>query len=628
MNTGDPAARPAIRLKRVAIVAGVVAASAAALVALAAAALAGGAGGPLVRTVLEAKLHRAVRFSHLAVTSAPEGLRLVFSDLHVGQPRKFGPGDLVQAPRAELVLRPWPLLLGRLEAPEVRLTSPELHLRRLGPGDDNWTFGHGRSGASGFLGATRTLSITGGRLDMDDPQRHLALQGAFAHDPTVADLPLSLQGGGVLQGEAFRVVARGGPLNARKPGAPHAFQVEMEDGATHLRLAGTAQAPFDFRGLDADVQAQGPNLADLIYLFNLLTPNSPPFRLSGHLHREGHRFSLTHLDAKLGDSDVTGEIRSDHTARRTISATLHSHRLAAADLRVLLASPPPHAATRASAGVSGHGRTPSGKLFSQTPVSLRRLGGSDDALDYRADTATGFGAPVTSLALRLRLAQGRLAFAPLTFAMNGGAVRIDYALDTTPPQPAGRLDAHVHGLRLAGGRRGSGGLLDADVQVRGTGPSIARQAATAQGRAGFRLTAAAAPKLAAAALSGDVLGGLAAMLSPGGKTPLRCAVADFTLAGGVARATRLVVVTASGAATGGGEVDLRDERLALQLHASASGPHPLVQLRAPIVISGTLTKPHASAKPPPPVEGIRSVLGALGRLVGGKPPPGPPAPAC
>ena len=607
-----------------AVLAGVAAILAAGLLAL----KSGAAAGPL-RALLEAKLGREVGYSHVAVTRAPEGLRLVFTDLRIGQPARFGPGDLARAPRVEIVVRLAPLLAGRVEAPEVTLTSPELHLRRHGPGDDNWTFGKG-GGTSSVLGATRTLRITDGRLTWDDPQRRLTLAGAFSHDPALADLPLRLDGAGVLQGEPFRAQAQAGPLNGRAPHAPHALRLQMQDGATRVRLDGRTQAPFDFRGLDMDVQAAGPNLADLIYLFNLTAPNSPPFRLSGHMHREAKRFDLTRLDARLGDSDVRGEITSDHLQRRRIDARLRSHRLTAADLRVLLASPPPHAVARVRPGDAGHGGgAASGRVFSATPISFRRLQGGDTTLAYHADTATGFGPPVTAADLRLAIRDGRLSLAPLTFDAAGGAVRVDYALDTDAKVPAARLGAQVRGLQLAraGAGAGVGGRLDGEVEVRGAGVSAARQAATATGRASLRLTAADLPKRDAAALSGDLLGLVGSLLDPKGAAPLRCVTADFALASGVARATRLVVGTSKGSATGGGEVDLRDERLDLRLEASARGREPLVQLRVPILIDGALNSPRVHAKAPPVASGASDLLRSIKRIVAGRP-SGPPAPSC
>lgn len=605
------------------LIAGGAAGLAVLLLAVAAALLAG--RDVLVRKVLEAKLHRSVSFSRLTVGGAADGLRLTFSDLRVGQPVRFGPGDLVRAPRLELTLHPLPLLAGRLEAPQVVVTAPDLHLRRHGPGDDNWTFGHG-GGASSLLGATRRLEIRDGRVSMEDTALALTLQASVSHAPAEGALPLRLEGGGVLKGEAYRVVARGGPLNGRRPGTPHRIDIALVDGATHVRMQGVTQAPFDFRGLDADVAVDGPNLADLAYLFQLLAPNSPPYRLTTHMHRQGRTFEASRIDARLGDSDVEGVIRSDHKAHRTITAVLRSRRLTAHDLRILLASPPPHGLTRSTPGVSGRGVTPPGYVFSRTPVSLRRLRGVDAALDYDVGSATGFGPAVSDARLRLRLAGGRLAFTPLTFAMAGGTVRADYSLDTAPARPVVALGLRAHGLQVAGLQRRGGfsGRLDADLDLRGGGGSLAQQAAAAGGRASLRVRGGAMPEVKAAALGGDVFGLLAGALAPRARSPLRCAAADFTVRGGVAEATRLTVSTGEGSASGGGRIDLARERVDLTLKALPGGG---LKLSTPITVTGPLAKPKVSAQIASARPILSGVVGAVRRLVGAAP-ARPPAAVC
>ena len=580
------------------------------LVVLAAAAVFAGKD-VLVRKVLEARLHRSVTFARLSVGRGDGGLlRLTFSDLRIGQPPRFGAGDLARVPSLELTVRAAPLLVGRLEAPEVVLTAPELHLRRRGRRDDNWTFGR-RGGASSLLAATRRLEIRDGRVRMDDTALGLGLQAAVSHAPSDPDMPLRLEGGGVLGGQPFRVSARGGPLNGRRRGSPHRIDVSLADGATHVRLQGASRAPFDFRGLDAEVAADGPNLADLTHLFKLATPNSPTYRLTAHIHRAGPVFETSRIAAHIGDSDVEGRVLSERRGRRVLTAVLRSRRLTAHDLRILLASPPPHAVTRDTPGVSGGGTRP-GRVFSEAPLSVRRLGEVEATLDYRVETATGFGPPVSDARLRMKLAGGRLGVAPLTFATACGSVRADFVLDATAGPPTATLGLRARGLQVARlhGPSGFSGVLDADLDLRGSGASLARQAA---------------------ALGGDVFGLLAGALDPAARAPLRCAAADFAVRGGVAEATRLVVATGGGTASGGGRIDLGRERVDLTLKASPGGG-PLLKLRTPITLSGPLARPRVSAKlaaaEPRVAGGLSGVVGALRRMVGRAPPPPPPPPAC
>ncbi len=622
MTTDQPAGMTARRWVKLALAAAVgVALLLGAAVAVALGALNAGAVAGPVQALLQAKLGRPVSFAHLAVSRVPEGLKLTFTDLRVGQPAKFGPGELLHAPQLVTVVRLAPLLAGRFEAPIIELTSPELHLRRRGPGENNYTFGKG-GGTSGLLGATRMLSIVGGRLDMVDPRRELTFKGGFSHDPRSTDLPLRLEGEGSLQGEAYRVQAQGGPLNARKPREPHAARIVLQDGSMLVRLAGATRAPFDFRGLDMDVETQGQNLANLIYLFNVRAPNSPPFQLSGHMHREDKHFTLTRLRARIGQSDIEGVVDSQHLQRRRIEARLSARRITSRDLSVLLATPPPHAVARTKPGVPRRagGTANESRLLSAAPISMRRLQGDDAVLHLHADHADGFGVPVNDANLNLSVINGRLAVAPLSFRTGGGRVKLEYRLDTRPKAPVARLTAQVRGVemaRVAAGRDFSG-RLDADVEAQGAGASIAAQAATTNGRVTVRVTRGALSKRTVAALNGDVLRLIGASVSPGGKAALRCLAADFDIRSGVATASRLVVATDEGRATGGGRIDFRDERLDMRLEALSRGVGPPVQLRIPISIRGALLRPQVSGRAPSLATGVGDLFRSLRRAVGGE----------
>ena len=490
------------------------------------AAVQGGLADGLVRQALSAKLGHPVSFARLTIGHGADGRRVVFQDLRIADPPRFGKGEVARIGLLDLDVRLWPLLFGRLEAPRVRVADPVLHLRRRGPGNNNYTFGSG--GASSFLAATRTLDIRGGRLEMDDPQRGLSLHGTLAHDPADPSMPLKLDGAGVLKDAPFTVSARGGPLNGRKPGQRHALAVTLVDGDTHIRLKGSAGKPFGFDDLDLDMAADGPNAADLVYVFNLLAPNSARFTLAAHLRKQGKLLEVTRLKARLGDTDVSGEIRSDHSRpRRLIQAKLRSERLTAVDLATMLASAPDHATARTQPGRPAQGHTPSGRVFSPSPFSLARLQHNDIGLDYSAVTAAGFGRPVSAVTLRLDLDAGRLRLHPLTFRVAGGAGRATFTIDTEHPTPRVAATAALRGVQVASlaKKGGFSGRLDADLDAHGVGASAAAAAATAQGKASVRIARGTLPALDAEALQGDLFGMVGAALGGGqGRETLRCAV--------------------------------------------------------------------------------------------------------
>src|SRR5690606_32770052 len=71
---------------------------------------------------------------------------------------------------------------------------------------------------------------------------------------------------------------------------------------------GAVPRPFDLGSFHMDATAQGPDLADLYGLTGVTLPNTPPYRLTGRLTREGDLFRVDRLGGRIGDSDVAGAL--------------------------------------------------------------------------------------------------------------------------------------------------------------------------------------------------------------------------------------------------------------------------------------------------------------------------------
>lgn len=112
----------------------------------------------------------------------------------------------------------------------------------------------------------------------------------------------------------------------------------------------------------------------------------------------------------------------------------------------------------------------------------------------------------------------------------------------------------------------------------------------------------------------DVVRGLDLMLKKKQKeTPVRCGIADFAAHDGIAKVKQVVFDTKPVIVTGLGDVDLRDERVHLQLNG-APKKFRLGVLRTPIEIRGTLRHPAIGIKGSKLLAqgAAATVLGAIG----------------
>ncbi len=538
-------------------------------------------------------LHRTVRFARLdahLLTATPS---FHAEDVVVTSPAKVTSADLLHARTLDAALAWKDLLAGRVRFTRLALGRPELHLVRLGHGLNNYTFG--AEGGGSALRSVTSLSANDGQLIYEDPERHLLLAGAFSHSGQGGAQALHLQGGGVANGQPFVATAFGAQLNGRPPGAPYPFSAHMVDGATDLVFAGVTQRPFDFRGFDLRIQARGPNLADLHYLFGVDAVNSPPFSATAHAVKANHLTRFTGVTGRVGGSDLAGDITADDRGpRRKISATLRSHTVHVSDVAALLTHAPEHAATRSQPGRAA----PSGGL-SDKPFSLKELRAKDLDLRIEAQSVVGAALPISNLKTRVQLTEGRLSFAPLELQLGGGQLRANAVLDARGEAPKGSLTLGLTQARIGALRPDLSKTLDgriaARLSVSGAGPSPSALAANLSGRAAVAVTEGHLARGAADALGGDLFKSLLASAAGGrADVHLQCAGGVATLSRGLASINDVHLFTDVGETDASGAVDFGRNSLAVKL-TPRPRPGDLAQTPAPISITGPLAKPKVSA---------------------------------
>ena len=187
-----------------------------------------------------------------------------------------------------------------------------------------------------------------------------------------------------------------------------------------------------------------------------------------------------------------------------------------------------------------------------------------------------------------------------------------------PPRPTSRRC----GKQRESARRGADetpsayltGQLEAIVDVTGAGQSTAEILSTLEGPVQVTLRDGTMSHLLTEALGLDVAQALGVAIKGDAALPLRCARFDFTTHNGVMRLERGVFDNADSTIRVVGQVDWRNEQLALAARARPKDISP-VSLRAPVIVTGTLSDPVVRIEPSR--LGARA-LGALalGALVG------------
>jgi uncharacterized protein involved in outer membrane biogenesis len=260
------------------------------------------------------------------------------------------------------------------------------------------------------------------------------------------------------------------------------------------------------------------------------------------------------------------------------------------------------------------------RLFPDSTLKVDRVRAMDADVTYKALSIRDAPIHLKSGQVRVKLNAGVLRAEPVTLQLPQGQVAGYVLLDARKATPVTNLDLKLTNARLEqlvpvqiGGRVPFSGTLVGRARLTGTGNSVHKAMANADGEVMVVIPNGEIREAFAELAGVDVTKGLGLLLSKNqSTTPIRCGVAHFNAKGGLLTADRLVVDTGPVIVTGSGTVDMNTERLALK----AQG-HPkefrLVRLMLPITIGGPILHPKPGVEPGKAIAqgGIAAALGSL-----------------
>lgn len=522
--------------------------------------------------------------------------------LRIAQPA-WAEGDMARVDRLAVQIELPPLLLGRVVLPYVEIRRPDLSLLRLADGRANWSFGGGKGGAK--LPAIRRFIIEEGRLKLDDRRRKSTFEGTIYTDERTAGPRrgvFALRGEGRLNGEAFRAEVTGAPLLNVSPSRPYPFGADIRAGGTRIQARGRVTRPFDLGRFETSLTITGADLNDLYGLTGLTLPNTPPYRVTGQLRRERTKWFFAKANGRVGDSDIAGDLNVEtRGARPYLEGDLRSRRLDFDDLASIFGGAPSRTrgeAASADQKAVGVKLATERRLFPEATLQVDRIRAMDASVKYRAETVNAPGLPLRKVALDLELKDGVLTGNPVSVSFARGTLAGTARLDASAKTPRTDVDLRLTGARLEDwittrfkGEPVIEGQMAARAKLTGYGNSVRAAAGSASGSLTVVAPSGELRQAFAELLGVNISKGLLLLLSESpNRSKVRCAVADFRVTDGVARANRIIVDTDVVLVKGEGTVDLRTERLDLRFEGESKKPR-LLRLFVPITVTGPFTKP-------------------------------------
>jgi hypothetical protein len=589
--------------------------------------------GPAAR-LASARIGRAVHIDgnlHVNIWSLTP--RVEVNGLRIANTDWAGGGDMAVIRHLMFDVKLLPLIGGHAVVPLIQAEHADIHLVRDVDGRANWNFGSAADNDKPMhFPPVRRFIVSDAKLSLVDRRRKLAFTGTINSNESAKGRQRGfwMTGLGTLNGNIFRADVHGAPLLNVDAAKPYPFTLDLHSGDTHVTASGTIAHPFDFGVISGKSEFSGNSLADLYYLTGLAFPSTPPYRLAADFRRDGETYRLDNLTGGMGKSDMSGWMRVDASGKPFLSAGLHSRFVNLDDLGFLFGggrgrgverkapvpskTPQPDSGTITVAG----GNAPKTLFLPDTPLAVDRVRQMDARVAYDADRIVSQDLPLRRMSLVLSIRDGVMTVDPLAMTLVNGRIDGSTRIDASRDVPLTTLDLRLRNIALAQFIAEKNpppldGTLEARIKFAGTGNSVHKMAASANGTLTFVVPHGQMREAFAELMGINLLnGGWELLTNDKSPTNLRCMVASFDAHDGLLTAKRVTFDTDVVSATGKGTVNLKNETFDLTF---AGEPKKLRigRINAPIEVTGSLQSPKVGidAGKALPQAGIGVALGAV-----------------
>lgn len=520
-------------------------------------------------------------------------LRIRATDVTLGNPAWASRPNMLTAGSVDLSLDLAHLLDRRVVLDVVALRQADILLETGSDGRRNWLFDLDQKDEATRPSIGR-LALERSRVTYHDPANKTRIEAdVTTRETQTADgapaTGVEISARGRYRGLPLTARAEGGPLLAlRDERRPYPFAVEATIGRTAARVEGTVTGLARLSALDAEVSVRGDSLAQLYPLLGIALPKTPAYRSTGRLtHGEG-MWRYADFFMHVGDSDLYGTLQVDTGGRRPfLHGDLRFGTLRLADLGPTIGTP---------AALPG-AETPRRRVLPEVEFRAERWDSVDADVGLSARTIVrDRELPLDALAARLRLRDSVLTLDPLTFNVADGTIAGTVVLDgqRAPISARARLAARklVLGQLLPAFRtdKANLGRVAGDIDLAGSGNSVARMLGSADGRVALLVDGGEVSRLMMETAGLHVLEIIALTIAGDRPVAIRCGLADFRAENGIMHVEQLVFDTAISNVGGRGRIDFRQENLDLTLEPRSKETN-LIALRSPITVRGSFASP-------------------------------------
>lgn len=502
-----------------------------------------------------------------------------------------------------------PLLSGQVVVNRLLVEGVDLLAETDKNGVGNWEFAGATpaesapaesSGGSSKLPSVDKVVMKDIRLTYKDgvsgQEYRVALEEMTAAAGSV-DTPVTMSVKGSLNEKPFSVAGTLGSV-AQMASQNGVYPVDIKAQAYGVDTAykGTLGTPGGNLAVNGDIKLSIPSIAQTLAEVASVVPDlvapkigADTVELSTKLSFDGKSAKLNGLSLNVGKTDIAGSVTANIGGTKpVIDAALTSNLI---DVDELLPPSEESAAPAEPAPPPADGR-----VFPKDPLPLEGLKAADVDLTFNGKKIIVQGNEIDNVVVKLALKGGSLNIDPLAATVVGTNIGGKLALDGSKATPTLVAKLSAAGLDYGALLKQRGltdiaeGKLDANIDISGAGGSVR---ALMAGLNGSLVVQTENGKIDSSALniaSSDVLSILPGFNSKDDKK-LKCGVVNFKINDGIAGVHSMVFETGGLSAIGVGNIDLREEKLALIIDPRAKNASLASAAVVPVTITGTFLKP-------------------------------------
>lgn len=584
---------------------------------------------PYAERIASQKTGRTVRIGDIRLRWQ-HPLRIEVRDVSVSNPPWAANPVFFDTKLAVFEFRVRPLLFRReLVVPYAELDAPRLFLEQQGE-RRTWLIGTGEKGGEPIQPVIARAVVRDGQINYLEQSSKTDVRIAF-ETQAAGSAPAGSNAGGAAAsaaagrlstpetGDRLRVRAtgqyRGEKLDAQATGGsilrlrddsqPYPISVDGRLGHTSVKAAGQIVELVGFKAFNVDLDVSGHSLGDVGDAFDVAIPESPPYRLRGHLTRREGVWLVERLAGKVGDSDLGGQVQFDPRTtarpRPLLTATLVSQKLDFNDMGPLLGLPPSTAPgqtaspaqRREAEQMRAKDQALPGKPFD---TSKWRKFDANVSFEGKKVLHAPSVPALDALAAQFTLDDGVVKIAPAKLGVAGGQVTAQVTLNGRAQPLQGALQAQFAGLKLdrlfptVEKMRSSLGTIYGQVDLKSSGQSVKALMGDADGSVHLAMAGGRISNMLVelAGLDGGEV--IKYFVRGDREIRIRCGMVDLAIQDGVATTRTLLVDTTDSNVLGSGQINFSNEQLGITFNVRPKDAS-ILAFRAPIHLTGSLRKP-------------------------------------